>query len=171
MAPSLQPSAFSPQHLTFALQLYQGPSHVRTSRFRPLKLATLAGATLLLAGFAFTHLQLKASVPAADSALKNAPSQILLIFSARPEAALSRVQLMGPDSSPVPMGKPVAGSDSLSLTIPITGKLADGRYTVRWRSAGRDGHPAAGDFVFTVGASGGDNAAASAAVSRDHSAN
>jgi methionine-rich copper-binding protein CopC len=143
---------------------------VRTSRFRHLKLATLAGATLLLAGFAFTHLQLKASVPAADSALKNAPSQILLIFSARPEAALSRVQLMGPDSSPVPMGKPAAGSDSLSLTIPITGKLADGRYTVRWRSAGRDGHPAAGDFVFTVGASGGDNAAASAAVSRDHSA-
>jgi methionine-rich copper-binding protein CopC len=143
---------------------------VRTSRFRPPKLATLAGATLLLAGFAFTHLQLKASVPAADSALKHAPSQILLIFSARPEAALSRVQLTGPDSSPVSMGKPAAGSDSLSLTIPITGKLADGRYTVRWRSAGRDGHPAAGDFVFTVGASGGDNAAASAAVSRDHSA-
>jgi methionine-rich copper-binding protein CopC len=68
------------------------------------------------------------------------------------------------------MGKPAAGSDSLSLTIPITGKLADGRYTVRWRSAGRAGHPAGGDFGVTVGGSGGDNAAASAAVSRDHSA-
>jgi methionine-rich copper-binding protein CopC len=143
---------------------------VRTSRFRFLKLAAVAGGALLLAGFAFTHLHLKASVPAADSAVKNAPSQILLIFSAHPEAALSRVQLMGPDSSAVAMGKPAAGSDSLSLTIPITGKLADGRYTVRWRAAGRDGHPATGAFAFTVGGSGGDNTSASAAVSRDHSA-
>jgi methionine-rich copper-binding protein CopC len=134
---------------------------VRNCQFRSLKLAAIAGAALLLAGFALTHLHLKASVPAADSTVKNAPSQILLIFSAHPEAALSRVQLMGPDSSAVTTGKPAAGSDSLSLTIPISSKLADGRYTVRWRAAGRDGHPAAGDFAFTVGGSAGGNTAAS----------
>jgi methionine-rich copper-binding protein CopC len=141
---------------------------VRTSRFR---FVLLAVAALSLTGFAFMHLHLKASVPAADSTVKAAPSQILLIFSAHPEAALSRVQLMGPDSTAVATGKPAAGADSLSLAIPITGKLSDGRYLVRWRAAGRDGHPAAGDFAFTVGGTGGGNAAASAAVSRDHSAN
>ncbi|HET9604693.1 MAG TPA: copper resistance protein CopC [Gemmatimonadales bacterium] len=143
---------------------------MRLSQHRFFTFIPLAAAVLVLGGFAFMHLHLKASLPAADATVKHAPSQIVLIFSAHPEAALSRVQLMGPDSATVATGQPAAGADSLSLAIPVTGKLAEGRYTVRWRAAGRDGHPATGDFAFTVGGSGGGNAAASAAVSRDHSA-
>lgn len=144
---------------------------MRTLQLRFFKVIPLAGAVLALGAFAGMHLHLKASVPAADAMVKSAPSQILLMFSAHPEAALSRVQLMGPDSARVETGKPAAGGDSLSLAIPITGKVANGRYTVRWRAAGRDGHPASGDFAFTVGGAAGNNAAASATVSRDHSAN
>jgi methionine-rich copper-binding protein CopC len=144
---------------------------VRTHRLRSLKVTALLSAVLALAGFGFMHLHLKASVPAADSTVERAPSQLLLMFSAHPEPALARVQLLSADSTVITTGKPVAGADSLTLAIPITGKLAEGRYTVRWRAAGRDGHPATGDFAFTVGGSGGSDAAASASVSRDHSAN
>jgi methionine-rich copper-binding protein CopC len=143
---------------------------VRTVQLRSLKVTALLGAVLALGGFGFMHLHLKASVPAADATVQRAPSQLLLMFSAHPEPALARVQLLGADSTMITTGKPVAGADSLTLAIPITGKLAEGHYTVRWRAAGRDGHPATGDFAFTVGGSGGDNAAA-ASVSRDHSAN
>ncbi|HET7604127.1 MAG TPA: copper resistance protein CopC [Gemmatimonadales bacterium] len=140
-------------------------------QLRYFKLVPLAAAVLVLRGFAVMHLHLKATVPAADATVRQAPSQLLLMFSAHPEPALSRVQLVGPDSNMIKTGKPAAGADSLTLAIPIDGKLAQGRYTVRWRAAGRDGHPATGDFAFTVGASGGDNSAAAATVSRDHSAN
>jgi methionine-rich copper-binding protein CopC len=143
---------------------------VRTFQLRSFKTAALLGAVLALGGFAFMHLHLKASVPAADATVQRAPSQLLLVFSAHPEPALSRVQLLGPDSSMIQVGKPAAGADSLTLAVPISGKLAEGRYTVRWRAAGRDGHPATGDFAFTVGGASGNNAAA-ATVSRDHSAN
>lgn len=143
---------------------------MRTFLFRFFRLIPLASAVLALGAFAVMHLQLKASVPAADSAVRRPPSQILLIFSARPEAALSRVQLLGPDSTVVKTGKPAAGGDSLSLAIPVTERVGNGKYIVRWRAAGRDGHPATGEFDFTVGGAGDDNAAAGA-VSRDHSAN
>lgn len=169
LALGAEPSAFCPVLLAFSVITNKDPV-VSSVQRRSLKLIALAGAVLALGGFGFLHLHLKASVPAADSAVQRAPSQLLLMFSAHPEPALSRVQLLRADSTMIRTGTPVAGADSLTLAIPITGKLAEGRYTVRWRAAGRDGHPAAGDFAFTVGGSDGGSAAASAAMSRDHSA-
>jgi methionine-rich copper-binding protein CopC len=164
-----EPSAFSPWLLAFSV-ITDKDLFVRTLQFRSFKFLALAGAVLALAGFGFMHLHLKATVPAADATVQRPPSQLLLMFSAHPEPALSRVQLVGADSTLIRTGTPAAGADSLTLAIPITGKLAEGRYTVRWRAAGRDGHPAAGDFAFTVGGAAGNNAAAAATVSRDHSA-
>ena len=37
-----------------------------------------------------------------------------------------------------------------SLMAMIPSALADGNYTVKWRTAGDDGHPPRGDFTFTV---------------------
>jgi methionine-rich copper-binding protein CopC len=132
------------------------------SRFRLLA----AGAAIaLLGGFTFFHLHLTASVPASDTTVATAPSQILLTFSDKPEAALTRLQLFTSDSTAVETGKATATKDSLTLAIPVTGKLSDGAYTVRWRAAGRDGHPATGTFGFTV------KQASAAVTSRDRSAN
>jgi methionine-rich copper-binding protein CopC len=40
--------------------------------------------------------------------------------------------------------------DDKSLMATVPGPLADGAYTVTWRSAGDDGHAMRGDFAFTV---------------------
>ena len=96
---------------------------MRTLRLRSSRFLALLGAVLLLGGFGFMHLHLEASVPAADSTVQHAPSQLLLKFSAHPEPALARVQLLGADSTMIKTGKPVAGADSLTLAIPITEKL------------------------------------------------
>ena len=142
------------------------------SNFRSrLRVLPALVAILALSSFTYMHLHLKASLPGADSTVESAPGQIMLIFSARPEPALSRVQLFGPDSSLVKTGKLIGTADSLALAAPIDGKLAPGKYSVRWRAAGRDGHPSSGEFGFTVATAAAGRTAQKAATSRDHSAN
>lgn len=137
------------------------------TRFRSV---LAVSALIALCGFTYMHLHLKASLPAADSTVQSAPSQIMLIFSTHPEAAFSRVQLMRPDSTLVPTDKLTGTPDSLALAAPITGKMGPGRYTVRWRAAGRDGHPSSGEFAFIVAAAGAGRPAQPVQTSRDHSA-
>ncbi len=133
-------------------------------------LSLLVVAIVVLTGARSMHLHLEASVPAADSRVTSAPRQILLRFSSHPEVALARVQLLGPDSAVVATGKPTEAADSLTLAVPVRGKLGPGRYTVRWRAAGRDGHPAMGEFVFAVREEPQQQSAPNS-TSRDHSTN
>ena len=110
------------------------------------------------------HLHLLASTPAADATLNRSPSEIRLIFSARVtvaslnlheaggrRAALGRVKLsvsprvsigQGPDSVVHNAGVVVA-------VVPQT--LKPGRYELRWKAAGSDGHAVHNHFAFTVG--------------------
>ena len=37
-----------------------------------------------------------------------------------------------------------------TLMAPVTGKMADGKYTVNWQTAGDDGHVQKGTFAFNV---------------------
>jgi methionine-rich copper-binding protein CopC len=129
-----------------------------------------AVAALVLSGFSVAHLHLKASLPAADATVESSPKQIMLIFSGPPEAALSRLQLLGPDSALVAIEKPTSAPDSLALIATITGKMGPGRYTVKWRAAGRDGHPNSGEFAFTIAKAAAARSGPAAATSRDHTA-
>jgi len=120
---------------------------------RPLLVALLAGAWLLATcGAAGAHALLRDSTPASGASLDRAPHQVVLTFTERPEPRLSTVQVLDTGGRRVEAGAaaPVDGNP-LQLRVPL-GDLADGTYTVSWRTVSRDdGHVTAGAFAFGVG--------------------
>jgi copper transport protein len=110
-------------------------------------LLTMARPTATLA-----HSLLTSSVPAANSSVKTAPTAISLVFTEPPDPKLTSVQVLDAAGGSHTAGKaqPVAGSPQ-TLRVPL-GKLADGVYTVAWRTVSMtDGHATAGSFAFSVG--------------------
>ena len=123
----------------------------RTTRSRWLVLL-LALAVPLQAARAHGHL-VKAE-PAVDGHVVSIPTLLRLSFSEAPTPALSRITLFDAAMQPVSLGAvAVDPKDGKTLLAAITGKMAPGRYTVRWKIAGDDGHPVNGTFAFTVDAS------------------
>ena len=127
---------------------------VRRARLpRPAALALLAVAWLVATGpAAGAHALLRSSDPADGTSVDKAPSQVVLVFTERPEPRLSSAQLLDSDGRAVAAGKvqPVPGKP-LALALPLRG-LPDGTYTVTWRVVSRDdGHVTGGAFAFGVG--------------------
>jgi copper transport protein len=131
----------------------------------------LAGLWLLAGGTAASaHAVLRSSDPADGASVDQAPRQVTLTFTERPEPRLSTVQVLDADGRPVQAGKagPVAGQP-FQLRVPL-GALGDGIYTVAWRTVSRDdGHVSGGSFAFGVGvaapASGGTTGSSARAAS------
>ena len=118
-----------------------------------------AGLILLLEPVpAAAHDGLVGSVPAPDAAVPSAPAAVQLEFSAPPVALGTEVLVTGPDGAEVSQGP--ADLRGTTVVQPLAGSLADGGYTVRWRSSSADGHPVAGSWSFTVGGEPGGSAAA-----------
>lgn len=112
-------------------------------------LGTLALPVALLA-----HAHLRRSEPAADARLESSPTAIRLWFSERPELPFTRIQLRGADSTDVPLGAVGRmNDDPMGVSVPISGSLAAGAYTVMWRTAAADGHATSGRFTFIVAGS------------------
>ncbi len=115
----------------------------------------LAGAMLRAVAFpalAEGHALLQSSDPAAGATLGSAPSFVRLTFGETPDPRLSSVKVLDSAGQDHVSG-PIAGlSDPPdSIQVPV-GPLADGAYTVSWRTVSSvDGHVAAGSFVFGVG--------------------
>jgi copper transport protein len=120
---------------------------------RPVLAGLLAGAWLLATcGVAGAHAVLRDSTPAGGASLDRAPDQVLLTFTERPEPRLSTVHVLDTGGRQLEAGPaaPVDGNP-LQLRVPL-GELADGTYTVSWRTVSRDdGHVTAGTFAFGVG--------------------
>lgn len=114
--------------------------------------AALVAAPFALRAIPLPHLKLKASFPAADTTLAQAPKQIELWFSEAPEMPVSKIRLATAAGAEVTVGALARGTDanSPSLVVPITGKMAAGKYTVTWRAGSKDGHPVNGSYGFTV---------------------
>jgi copper transport protein len=103
-----------------------------------------------LAAPAFAHALLQSSRPAANATLQAAPEQVSLTFTEPPDPTLSTVQLLGSSGAEVSLGR--LRIDGPTITVPITGSMPDGTYTVNWRVVSRtDGHVTAGSFAFGVG--------------------
>ncbi len=126
-------------------------------RFTRLPLAAAVATALVAAPFALRavplpHLKLKASFPAADSTVAQAPKQIELWFTEAPEMPVSKIALADAAGADVTVGALARGKDanSPSLVVPVTGKMAAGKYTVSWRAGSKDGHPVNGTFSFTL---------------------
>jgi putative copper export protein/methionine-rich copper-binding protein CopC len=116
-------------------------------------LATVFAALAILATplLLFAHARLIRSTPAANSKLDAPPSSVTLVFSEPPELQFTTIQLVDSGGTAVSLGAiSKSPSDASTLTIPVSGQMTRGRYTVIWRTAAADGHASSGRFTFTV---------------------
>ncbi|MDQ3809175.1 MAG: copper resistance protein CopC [Chloroflexota bacterium] len=97
----------------------------------------------------YAHETLKRAEPAPGSTLSTAPRELRLTFTAAPELASTRIELLGPDSATIALGL-LRLDTARTIVAEIRGPLVAGRYSVVWRVAGRDGHPVRGRYSFTI---------------------
>ncbi|HYY89117.1 MAG TPA: CopD family protein, partial [Chloroflexota bacterium] len=120
--------------------------------------AILSAALLLLAGAgmaapAWAHANLERAEPVVGSALDQAPTQLRLFFSEPLESSFSRVQVLDAKREAVDRGDSrVAPGDPRSMIVSVPSGLADGVYTVSWRTLSAvDGHTVNGAYPLIVG--------------------
>ena len=120
---------------------------------RGLAALVAVAAFAALPGAALAHANLVRSEPASNANLDQAPPQVRLWFSERPEAKLTQVQVFDGQRKEVETGAPaVAGSDPLSLVEQLRPGLPQGVYTVSWKTTSAvDGHVTGGAFAFGIG--------------------
>ena len=114
----------------------------------PARLSLLA-AGLLFAGSVFLHTKLVKAEPGMDATVTQAPAEVRLWFSEKPEAALTSAALMKEDHSPVATVRMKPTDDSLVVAGPVPVTLEPGRYMVMWKTASKDGHVVRGTYYFT----------------------
>jgi copper transport protein len=107
---------------------------------------------VLWAPSAGAHSALQRSQPEAGASLDAAPSEIVLVFSERPDPGLSRVELLDDQGSPLEgLETHPAGDDPATLVTALP-HLPEGVYTVNWSALSAvDGHVTTGAFAFGVG--------------------
>ncbi|MHB1310845.1 MAG: copper resistance CopC family protein [Gemmatimonadaceae bacterium] len=97
------------------------------------------------------HARLLKSQPATHDTLTTPPATIKLWFSEPVELGVSRIRLVGPAGTPIPLGKPshIANAGAAMMAA-VTQPLKPGTYRVRWTSAAEDGHAMKGEFSFVI---------------------
>ncbi len=106
--------------------------------------------SLTLPHAVYAHARLVKSMPADNATLSQAPAQIELTFNEQPEAAFSRIKIIGPAQQAVLQGQPVLGVDAKSLIFALPAALAPGDYKVRARVLSVDGHVIKVRFSFHI---------------------
>ena len=96
----------------------------------------------------WAHMRVQKTMPEDGARLTSSPHHIQVWYTQLPDDAISRLLLEGVDGD-VSLGDTTVKEDK-SLMAMIPSALADGNYTVKWRTAGDDGHTQRGDFTFTV---------------------
>lgn len=104
-------------------------------------------AAVLVSVVAQAHTKLQKSEPA-DGATVEAAAMLHLFFNEKPDLKVSKVALVGPSGN-VELGPAHSMADK-DIMAAIKGSLANGKYTVNWQTAGKDGHVIKGAFSFTV---------------------
>lgn len=120
-------------------------------RGRSLAFVSVALAVLLTPALLFAHARLLRSSPAASSRLSASPAAVTLWFSERPEVRFTTISLLDSGGTVVSLGPVSASTEgSMGVTAPLSTPLANGTYTVAWRTAAADGHATSGRFTFSV---------------------
>jgi copper transport protein len=121
---------------------------------RFLKAALLAaGATLAISVGVDAHSLVRVSDPPDGARLAHAPSAVIITFTEAPDPKLSQVQILDTSGRQVAGGPAQAVSGAPTTVAVALPPLADGVYTVSWRTVSAiDGHVATGVFAFAVGA-------------------
>lgn len=114
-------------------------------------LALAIGLGLLGTTAAFAHAHLVTATPADKAVVAAAPGALTLKFSEGVALKFTGVTVNGPGGATIALG---AGSldpkDDTLLTVPLSGPLAAGAYTVLWHALSTDGHKSSGSYGFTV---------------------
>lgn len=105
-------------------------------------------AVVMVTALVQAHTKLEKSEPAADSTVAAAPKSVQLFFNEALDQKVSKVEVTGP-SGKVETG-PVHSMADKDLMAAFPGALGNGKYTVNWQTAGKDGHVIKGAFSFTV---------------------
>jgi copper transport protein len=136
---------------------------VRRALLGGLALLAVLGVTLGSPLGARAHALRVASSPDADALLQAPPTQVSITFGEQPDPRISSIQVLDTGGHDHTSGRvQSAPGDARTLVVPV-GKLADGVYTVAWRTLSAvDGHRAAGSFAFGAGVSAAQLAGASA---------
>src|SRR5215831_8268263 len=102
---------------------------------RLLAIAVAILGVLLTPAILFAHARLVRSDPAADGLLSAAPTSLRLWFSERPELKFTTIALSDSAGTPIQLGAVarIAG-DASGLSAAVSTPLANGRYTVSWRT-------------------------------------
>jgi copper transport protein len=124
----------------------------------PLRARLIVGPLLALAwaiavtGGVGAHALAVASNPSPGATLASAPSQVTITFGEQPDPKLSSIRVLDANGAAVTSGPTTTVSGKpVELTVPV-GSLANGVYTVAWRTVSAvDGHLASGSFAFGVG--------------------
>ena len=113
----------------------------------------LGFASALVVAIAFAavlhaHMKIEKTEPADGATLSAAPTALQLMLSEKPDLKVTKLELAGA-SGKVTLG-PAHMMGEKTLMAAVTGKMATGKYTVNWQTAGDDGHVQKGSFAFTV---------------------
>jgi methionine-rich copper-binding protein CopC len=109
---------------------------------------TLLCALVSLAALVQAHAKLEKSEPAANATVNKTPTSVQMWFNEAPDLKVTKVDLVGAGGK-VELG-PAHSMGKNNVMAPIVGKMADGKYTVNWQTAGDDGHVEKGTFAFTL---------------------
>jgi methionine-rich copper-binding protein CopC len=113
-----------------------------------LTLTAVVAALALGVSLQAQHAKLLKTSPADKATVAKAPTSVQLWFNEAIDVKLSNIEVTGPDGK-VALGM-VHAMEPKQLMGPITGKMANGVYTVTWQTAGDDGHVQKGSFTFTL---------------------
>ena len=102
-----------------------------------------------VAGQAAAHARLLSGTPK-NGATVAAPKAMVLHYSEELVPAASSVKVTGPGSAAVATGPMALDKTKKIVTVPFTGALSAGGYTVAWHMKTEDGHETDGTFVFHV---------------------
>lgn len=98
------------------------------------------------------HAFLAGSTPAANSVLLTAPPEFSLRFTEPLETSYSKATLFDQTGEPVENAPFRFGEDGYSMIVSLPTGLANGTYSVLWRTLSQaDGHTAEGYVAFTIG--------------------
>src|SRR5713226_3294486 len=117
-------------------------------------LGALAVAGIALAATApaaSAHATLLFTSPAADSAVPVSPNAITLTFNEPVTLVGKPVTLAGPGGHKITLGVARESGERSVVTVPVTGRLPDGVYTVSWQVISSDGDLVGDQFRFAVG--------------------
>jgi methionine-rich copper-binding protein CopC len=119
---------------------------MRLNGFRRTMLVLVTA--LALTAWAQAHTKLEKSEPADGATLTTPPTSVQLHFNEKPDLKVTKVEITGP-SGKVELG-PAHSMAENDIMAAIKGPLGNGKYTVNWQAAGKDGHVQKGAFSFSV---------------------